>query len=91
MSMDKDPTKGSTESSQHWLQIPLFSPLHISFYGMLWQRYLVSFHLLPGDKKFRKLSDREFAAKVAFKDRRKSNVTIARKIEVCVVVDTRDT
>ena len=28
----------------------------------------------PGDKKFRKLSDREFAAKVVFKDRRKSNI-----------------
>ena len=46
---------------------------------------------LPGDKKFRKLNDREFAAKVAFKDRRKSNVMVAGKIKVCAVIDARGT
>ena len=54
-------------------------------------QYLFIFSL-PGDKEFRKLSDREFAAKVAFKDRRKSNVTVAgKKIKVCAVVDARGT
>ena len=42
-------------------------------------------------RKFCKLSDREFAAKVAFKNRRKSNVTVAGKIKVCAVVDARGT
>ena len=47
--------------------------------------------MAPSHLYFHKLSDREFAAKVAFKDRKKSNVTVAGKIKVCAVIDARDT
>ena len=68
----------------------MFSAFHFRACRGSGVQYLFIFSL-PGDKKFRKLSDREFAAKEAFKDRRKSNMTVAGKIKVCPVVDARGT
>ena len=68
----------------------MFSAFHFTACRGSGVQYLFIFSL-PGDKEFRKLSDREFAAKVAFKDRRKSNMTVAGKIKICAVVDATDT
>ena len=65
----------------------MFSTFHFTACRI---QYLFIFSL-PGDKEFRKLVDREFAAKVAFKDGRKSNLTVAGKIKVCAVIDARGT